>query len=419
MVEGRLARMDAGRRFAATSARVAAKMLRVVCALSLASCGRARHDVGSNGGEGGQAAIAQCELSSNPQLELEVRRRLSLGAADTIDAQQLSAITSLAVDGLATLIGIECLANLEQLRLTKATISDFGPLSALKVLVELQIDDSSTPDLSTAVAPFEGLQSLEITGSNFRALSSLATLRSLTRVNLSDNALSSLEGLSPLPLLEKLVLDGNELSDLSPLSSQTALEELSVDANRLTSLSSLNGHPSLRSVSAGRNAITTLADLDQPALSALIVSSNQLSRLGELSGVSLLRLTLSNNLLKDASGIESQHALSELALDGNPLASVTMLAGLSNLRTLSLADTEVSDLTPLADLDGVRLLDLKGSKVTDLMPLRPWSIIDGNCRQVDVTDLALDALSVSSAVALLCHANWQIISVCPGACFGR
>ena len=169
-------------------------------------------------------------------------------------------------------------------------------------------------------------------GNHLSKIEGLASLTSLTRLNLSDNQISKLEGLASLTSLRWLYLWGNQISNLEGLASLTSLTTLSLSYNQISNLE-------------GLASLTSLMALD--------LSSNQLSNFKGLERLTSLRL---------------------LSLRNNQLSNLNGLASLTSLRLLFLSDNQLSNLEGLGRLKVLRELDISDNKiqlVNDIRPLSP------------------------------------------------
>ena len=144
----------------------------------------------------------------DPALREAVREELGIPADSPLtQAYVQEHLTSLhAINkGIVDLIGLEHATGLRLLTLIRHKISDLSPLSDLKRLVHVNLDDNQISDLS----PLAGLVNLE----------SLA---------LSGNPIRDVSPLAGLINLEKLSLVGTPILDISPLAGLEKLENLKI-----------------------------------------------------------------------------------------------------------------------------------------------------------------------------------------------
>ena len=144
----------------------------------------------------------------DPALREAVREELGIPADSPLtQAYVQEYLTSLhAINkGIVDLIGLEHATGLRLLTLIRHKISDLSPLSDLKRLVHVNLDDNQISDLS----PLAGLVKLE----------SLA---------LSGNPIRDVSPLAGLINLEKLSLVGTPILDISPLAGLEKLENLKI-----------------------------------------------------------------------------------------------------------------------------------------------------------------------------------------------
>ena len=254
-------------------------------------------------------------------LASEVRGTLKIPMNKPITRNDMLRLTHLSTNSVRSLTGLEHAVNLEQLWLSRTSVSDWSPLVRLPNLWHLGLSTSlSKLSLSGLTSPWL----LSINNSTLSEVS-LSGLTSLTVLELPNNALSKLS-LSNLPKLRDLHLRGNALSELS-LANVPNLWNLDLSYNSLSDVSLLAG-------------ITNLGNLD--------LSYNSLSDVSLLAGITnLWILDLSHNAISDWSP----------------------LAGLPNLGHLNLSHNAISDVSPLATRMAHSVLDLSYNSISDVSPL--------------------------------------------------
>lgn len=141
----------------------------------------------------------------------------------------------LAVDvsgGVKTLGGLECLPNLQRLRLRSTRVTDLTPLAALRSMEYLELFDTPVADL-TPIKGLTQLESLRLTGTKVKNLGPLAGLQQLKELSLDSTAVTDLTPILGLPQLRRLHLERTSIRDLTPLLQLPGLTELGVDAGAI------------------------------------------------------------------------------------------------------------------------------------------------------------------------------------------
>jgi len=162
-----------------------------------------------------------------------------------------------------------------------------------------------------------------------------------------------------------------------------ALDGTSVNLQDVKYLALLTRVRGLRRL--GMPPVTTAADLDR-----LVRSDHLPARLRTLS--------LAQTQISQLAPLAALSHLTTLDLTGTPATDSSPLAALRSVEELCLSGTQVADLAPLAALDRLTALDLRGTPVADLRPLvglrRLEQLSLGGTQVADLAPLAaLDRLT--------------------------
>jgi len=142
------------------------------------------------------------------------------------------------------------------LRLSANQISDIQPLSALRVVDILHLQNNKISDI--------------------RCLTSLAKLTSL---RLGHNRISDISVLATISPLHLLYMESNEISDISHLTGLTHLEIVELDNNRVQRIPDLSLLKRLDILKLRNNRITDISGLARvKSLSELRLDGNSLNR---------------------------------------------------------------------------------------------------------------------------------------------
>ncbi|WAS96512.1 leucine-rich repeat domain-containing protein [Nannocystis punicea] len=209
----------------------------------------------------------------------------------------------LVVDGgVASIAGLECFSNLEDLTLNNTTVDDFSPLAGLARLWRLDLANNGLTELDT-----------------------LTGLPMLNLLELHDNAIVDLQPVAALPGLTYLYADRNAIVDLGPLAGASALFDLSLRDNQITSLSALGSHPQLTYLAVDDNPLAEGLEVlsGAPKLFAISAANTGLTELPAVPPPSLGMLTLPNNHISDLSPLQNYPALEfTFALGNNQITTL-------------------------------------------------------------------------------------------------
>lgn len=251
---------------------------------------------------------------------------------------------------LQSLTALESLTSLRRLGLknTGLTDEDIDLLMGMNQLAELSIDDNEELSAEKVDELKEALPGCTISHSELfysAQLGSLTVKSNAESVDAVGVGAVSLEGLERFEKLTKLLISNNAVTDLSPLAKLKQLEILEADGNALTNLAPIAGLSELRILS---------------------LMYNDISDLTPLAGCRRLQeLHLSHNArLVDISALAQCTELTDLSLDNCGVQDLTALAGLTHLRYLSLSGNHISDVTPLFGLGSLETLYLEGNALT-------------------------------------------------------
>jgi Leucine-rich repeat (LRR) protein len=185
------------------------------------------------------AAIATFE---DANLEAAIRAALSVGAQESLTCGLISGLTEFGAPlaGITSLVGIQNLTSLTQLRLFENSITNISALRGLTSLTDLSLGGNSITDIS-ALRGLTSLTELSLGGNSITDISALSGLTSLTVLTLAGNSITDINVLSGLTSLTDLSLGGNSITDISALSGLTSLTILDLGYNSITDISALSG----------------------------------------------------------------------------------------------------------------------------------------------------------------------------------
>jgi len=244
-----------------------------------------------------------------PNLEISVRYKLNkpddeLSEADFLSLDSLRFFSI--VDDITSLKGIERCENLVWLNLSLQKITDLSPLSNLKKLEYLALDQ--------------------------------------------NNNIKNLSPISGLDQLRFLYLDQNDITDISPLKNLIHLTFLQLCYN------------------TGITDISAIANMNE--LEHLYMSNSPISDISPVAEFkNLLTLWIDHCEVTDISPIANLKKLKVIKFDLNPVGDITAVKNLTELEWLYLADCNISDISPIENLVSLKRLRLWNNQITDILPL--------------------------------------------------
>jgi Leucine-rich repeat (LRR) protein len=357
---------------------------------------------GSNGGapwegtDAGKVNIGEC-VFEDQGVELQVRYQIL--QADKLDGALDGSVGPEAVTYLdvsketLALSGLECLANLEELRLSLYRESvapvSLTPIAGLSQLRALWL-----------YGPFEfsgaldglSLESLSLAEVALTDLEEVAAQTGLRRLWLDGVPLTSLTGAQQLVALESLRIDGSNLTDLSPLAATSNLTDLEIrDIPGLTSLVGIEPHTRLEQLLSYDTPIASLVPLT--------------------GATDLQTLTVWTSKVSSLEGLEGKAALSSLTVRDSQVSDLSPLSGLPALGYLSLLNNAIDDLSPLSTCTALYTLEVAGNSLQSLAPVAPLvELIHLHAARNELTAIDVD---LPHSLTYLSIANNPITSLTP------
>jgi len=248
-------------------------------------------------------------IFEDPSLEIHIRFALKKPDGELTENDLLS-ITKLnyaliIVDDVASLKGIEHCKNLEFLGMQLQKISDISPLSGLKKLTHIDLD-----------------QNLRI-----RDLNPLSGLTELRHLNLEKNKIVGITPLANLTELIYLNIKGNPVRDISVVSNMKKMQQFWMCDSQ----------------------------------------TNDISGVAGLNDLSLL--WVSSCRVKDITPIKNLTKLRTIYFTDNQIVDISPLKRLTDLEYIDLDKNQIVDVSPLEKLVKIRRLNLWYNRITDILPL--------------------------------------------------
>ncbi len=205
-------------------------------------------------GSGSSGTDEETCVFADAALEEAVRAELGLEGG-LVPVSMASEVTQLwaSAEGIATLEGIECLVNLEELFISDNSIDSLHPLAGLPIKW-LSADGNPMDNLDDAgVSLLTTVEVLSLEGCGFFQIDAV-NMPSLRDLYIDDNNVNDISPLGSLPNLEWLYAQGNAVQSLPSLS--PSVRKLVLNGNSINSLLQVAGLPQLEGLQLMGNDIT-------------------------------------------------------------------------------------------------------------------------------------------------------------------
>lgn len=247
-------------------------------------------------------------------------------------------------------ISFDQLENLENVTLSdNAELSDLTPLSSVKLLDELTVDNTAVRDFSAV----KDCAKLAVVSAQNCGITDISTLTNsaIEILTLNDNEISDISNMAYFEQLGSLFLNNNMIEDISPLvNAAPDLIILEIDGNQITSLESVSAFERLRELSVNRNRLTDLDGLeDCLQLVELEAAENQITNIDGITNCTILKkFNINKNSVSDISLLgKSAATLENIYFNNNKVSDISCLENAENLKYLSFDYNRVTTLDPL------------------------------------------------------------------------
>ena len=260
----------------------------------------------------------------------------------SFDPEQLSLLArlpaltrlTLAQCNLSTIAALENAENLTCLDLSGNTIRNLEPVATMVSLTELNLRHNAVANMDISLEQLSGLGRLEKLDISYNTVSDLRPLSSclkLTWLDASNNALTTLDGLDNLSLLNHLAVDHNVLTDVSVIANCSELTSLSFSHNEVTGIAALSSLVKLETLDFSNNFVSSLPVWED--------------------GCALRNITGSNNLLTSIDNLKELDQISYIYMDYNQITNVDALANCYHLVQLNVYGNDIDSVALLTDHD--------------------------------------------------------------------
>ncbi|GKX29396.1 hypothetical protein SH1V18_18760 [Vallitalea longa] len=320
--------------------------------------------------------------------------------------------------GITDLTGLEYAENITYLNLNKNDIKDLSPISKLKELGILTLNncDLSNVDINP-IMQLNKLKILSLTNCNIDDLSAFehaAFSTELISLELSFNYIKDISPLKNLIAMREIFFIADQIEDISALENMDRLYQVSFHANNVREIDSLKNKTVLAYLNLEDNDIEDISPIESSVkLINANLAGNRIKNIAplknmkemtyvelsdnEIEDITLLKdlvsldcIGLMNNKITDISPLADISNLTEIIIDNNDIEDISSLERLNNLSYLSIENNNISDISALANLTNLKKLYILGNDITDLSPIKGLDL-----EKIDMTEEHIAELSLS------------------------
>lgn len=325
--------------------------------------------------------ITGCNLTNEQLASIKFDNKEYLNFVDLSENESLSDLSPLssvkllgelvvdntAVRDFSVLKDCEVLHNVSA---KKCGITDISTLTN-KAISYLYLDDNEISDISS-FANFEALRHLEICNNKITDISALEDRKLLSTLYLDGNQITDISALATTPSLSWLQISDNQISSLAPLSNAEQLGYLYVNRNKLTSLDGLENALKLKILQATENQIENINGIiNCTILEQFNINANKVSDISLLgkSNATLVKVFFNNNNVSDISCLANTSKLEYLSFDYNKVTTLDSLKNSTALLAISAEYNEIESMAGLANSTKLKYIYLPHNKINDMTPV--------------------------------------------------
>lgn len=266
--------------------------------------------------------------------------------------------------------------TLEELEIANTGIENIAVLANLRKLQKLNISHTRVNRLID-LKDCQALTSLKANGCKISSISALENLPQISILDISNTTVRDLSPLQALTQLKSLNISGTPISNLQALSELHNINELYCSNTNIKNLTPLNGHQKLSKVYCDNTkiGIQEAGDFSSINRNTLVIYDTEALENWWNSLPIYWKAVFAQQIKLDSKpSTEQLHEIinmQELDLSGNPYMQDLMpVSRLTNLRSLNIANTEISNLMAIQALSKLEFLNLKETYIDDLGPLQ-------------------------------------------------
>lgn len=263
----------------------------------------------------------------------------------------------------------------------KLQVLELSELNEIKTLHKLNLSNNYIYNLDS-LKPNSNIEKLNLADNQLKSLRFLNNFPNLDSLDMSRNQLVSLNTLPKCDKLVTLNLRGNPLNDIGKLNQLKNLEVLNLSGinQNVWQLPKMNNLVELR-MSGSQKLVKNLNqnDVMYKRLQLLDISQNNLGSLAVLLhkdstiAPNLSSLIVSSNKIMGLYGIDRFKELTYLDLAYNQVYSLKELENLVQLKNLYLNNNAIADITSIANFTQLEDLDLSNNTIENFSALKNLS----------------------------------------------
>ncbi len=303
--------------------------------------------------------------------------------------------------------------TLEELEVAGTTIGDLSALQSLHNLSKLNVANTMVSRLSE-LKNFPNLSTLNLSECRISNITPLQDLTQLKNLDISNTSIRDLTPLSQLKELQNLNISGTPIVNLQPLSELENLRELNCNQTNISDLTPLKNHKKLGKIYCDQskigNAEASAFTKDNP-FTLVIFDTEALRNWWDELPIYWKAVFLKQIEIETEPTTEQLHEiinLQELDLSDNPyMQNLLPVSRLTNLKSLSIANTEINFLQPIQGLANLESLNLNGTYINSIEPLKEMT----NLKYIDISDTPiydLTPLSNDDNISIIIAENTSI-----------
>ncbi|AQT67853.1 Internalin-A precursor [Anaerohalosphaera lusitana] len=327
-----------------------------------------------------------------------------------------SDLSSIGLDGLNDLGGLEELANIETLGLAKSQEVDMSPVSELPSLGCLMLFDC-TKILWNSDSLNTSCEVLVISKSDLKEIDFVSKLPNLKMISIRDssvNDLSSIKALKGLRILSLKNFKGQKnLAFIGEMTSLKGLTIKGVEALKFPSFSKLR-HLEWLDI-ADANSVDVRTINSRNTLRELYLKNDHISNISFLKRLPNIEIAhLDDNPIKDFRPLSALKKLKNVSLSNTGFSDFKVLGGMSELETVYAEGNGIASLDDAEELIGIKSLRLRNNKLKSLAGIKVLSSLTS----LDVRDNRLSSIEEVAhlkKLGALCLSGNKIKSIAPVA----
>ena len=261
-------------------------------------------------------------------LEIGVRYKIKKPFEKITDAVLVSLedlVPIYSPEKIVSLKGLEKCPNLRELDLSDQGIEDLSPLSNLRKLVRLDLDQNWQPFDLVPLANLTNMEKLDISSNSISDIRPLYNMKKLKYLNLSENnAIKDISVIGNFSELESIYMAGLPINDISHFAKLTKLKCLWFPACSVRDILCVKNMPNLQFLVFGKNSVKDLSPIAELYdLEWIYGEDNWLSDLKPLENLTkLTRVRFFRNQIEDIEPLVNNPGIGDgdlIGLTGNPL----------------------------------------------------------------------------------------------------